>query len=73
METEDKLNTAQVMAAIDALELHLRSLTGSAAEGTTARLQELAALRTDNRNLKQQQKEATKRLDQLIQKFEHTS
>lgn len=70
MEIEDKLNTAKVMAAIDTLEEHMATLTGSAAEGTTARLQELAGLRTENRQLKISQKEATKRLDTLIKKFE---
>lgn len=73
IENGDKLNTTKVLSAIDKLENHLSSLTGTAAEGTTARLQELSRLKTEHRQLKLNQKEATKRLDSLIKTIEKST
>ena len=66
LENQDSLNTSKVLTALTKLEAHLGTLTGTAAEGTTARLQELSALKTENRDLKTKHKTAAKRLDTLI-------
>ena len=69
---QDFTHSTRLMAAVDNLENFLNSLQGQAAEGTTARLKELAQLKTENRDLKTKKKDALKRLDGLIVQIEST-
>lgn len=67
---DDALNTSKVLNSLTKLEAHIKTLSSDIAIGSTNKLQELSALKIENRDLKTNHKQASKRLDSLIIQLE---